>query len=104
MNQIFELPAELSIYTVADTHRRLQVWLGQQIDSAAAQLQLLAHGVEEIDGAGFQLLGALANSVAALGVPLRVVAPSRTFVETSATLGCIDWFDVTEQAAAREVA
>jgi anti-anti-sigma regulatory factor len=104
MHQTFELPAELSIYTAADTQRLLQAWLGQQADGAADGLQLLAHGVDEIDGAGLQLLGALANSVAALGVPLQVVAPSRVFVETSAALGCSDWFDVTDQAAAGEAA
>lgn len=104
MHQTFELPAELSIYTVADTHRSLQAWLGQQADGAADRLHLMAHRVDEIDGAGLQLLGALANSVAALGVPLQVVAPSRAFLDTSATLGCSEWFDIVDQVAAGEVA
>ena len=45
MLQTFELPAELTIYTAADTLRLLQAWLGQQADGAADRLQLLAQGV-----------------------------------------------------------
>ncbi len=104
MHQPFELPAELSIYTASDTHRLLLAWLGEQAGGGAGRLQLMAHGVDEIDGAGLQLLGSLANSAAALGIPLQLVSPSQTFLDTCMELGCSDWFQTADQVIQEEAA
>lgn len=79
------LPAELTIYTAADTHRRCLAWLD---DAAAAGVVALdASTVEQADAAGVQLLLSLARTLAARAARLELRAPAAPLVQACRALG-----------------
>ncbi len=84
------LPAELSIYTAAETRAAWLAWLASE-DAAAGQVDptiaVDASAVDVIDGAGVQLLLALARTLHERGTGLAFSAPSRVLQEGCAALG-----------------
>jgi anti-sigma B factor antagonist len=92
MRERFELPGELTIYSAAETREALLAWLRKQDLSSAAPLEVGAAQVEEIDGAGLQLLGALAQTLAKQGVPWHLRDASIPVQEACKTMGSA-WLD-----------
>ena len=79
------LPAELTVYTAADT--RL-AWLPLlEAASGDAPLRADASQVAEADACGVQLLASLANSARARGRALEVLAPSEPLVAACLCIG-----------------
>ncbi|MDD0837400.1 STAS domain-containing protein [Curvibacter sp. HBC61] len=99
MSQPFNLPAELTIYTAESTRQALLGWL--QVPADAGQLSRPLHGAEvsEVDGAGLQLLGSLANSLAAQGQTLELHQPSPVLRQALMALGCGHWFPLIPSEA-----
>lgn len=83
------LPAELTIYTVGELHPQWLAWLQQGAASAPAEVQ--AGGVEQVDGAGLQLLLSLARVTTERGRALRLLAPSDVLRAGCAALGLTEW-------------
>lgn len=78
------LPAELTIYTAAQTR---QAWLDLPAAATDEPLRLQASAVAEIDGAGLQLLVALRHSLAAQQRALHLLEPSPTLRTACARSG-----------------
>lgn len=81
------LPAELTIYTVGELHPQWLAWLQQEggaVDAAA---------VDQVDGAGLQLLLSLSHAVDQRGRRLQLQAPSQTLRAGCEALGLSDWLD-----------
>lgn len=97
------LPSELSIYTAAELHPQWLAWAGQ---GALSHREATADGthVDQVDGAGVQLLVALQRCLAARGCTLHVSAPSRPLREACAALGLASWLASLQQADHPEVA
>jgi ABC-type transporter Mla MlaB component len=83
------LPAELTIYTVGELHPQWLAWLGGQPAEGAAQVHAAA--VEQVDGAGLQLLLALGRGLEERGQTLRLQAPSDVLRNGGAALGLDGW-------------
>jgi phospholipid transport system transporter-binding protein len=86
------LPAELNIYAVATVRPQFEAWAEPpkrkgRSKGAAAALCVDGSAVAEVDGAGVQLLIALANSLRAGGRELRVTDPSGALENALRTLG-----------------
>lgn len=80
------LPADLTIYATGEWHGRCLAWL----DAATAQdadVVLDGAAVEEIDGAGLQLLVSLANALARHGRQLQLAEPSSVLTRACEALG-----------------
>jgi len=89
MNERFELPAELNIYSALDTRDALLAWIADQGAKGREALDVSAQDVVEIDGAGLQLVASLSN----LEQSWRLVASSDVFSEACRTLGFAVWVD-----------
>ena len=83
------LPAELTIYTVGELHPQWLAWLQQGEASAPAEVR--ADAVQQVDGAGLQLLLALSRAVAERERTLHILAPSEVLRAGCAALGLNDW-------------
>ncbi len=84
------LPAELTIYTVGELHLQWREWL-QQAALTEGPASVQADAVDEIDGAGLQLLLSLANGLEGRGTPLQLLDPSEALRTGCAALGLVDW-------------
>ncbi len=63
MNDCFQLPSELNIYTAVETRDALTAWLAaRQTRGVHDELQLSAKDVNEVDGAGLQVVAALSHA------------------------------------------
>lgn len=91
MRERFELPAELTIYSVTETRAALLAWLESQNLDAGMPVDIGGANIEDIDGAGLQLLGALTQTLSQRGVAWRVTDPSRTLLEACQVLGSSTW-------------
>lgn len=100
MTAAFQLPAELTIYSVGTTRDALLNWLTQQDPKQGDQVDIDAALVDDIDGAGIQLLGALTLSLTERGVLWQVKDASAPLLEICGVLGSQTWLDRT---AAKEV-
>jgi anti-anti-sigma regulatory factor len=89
MNEQFELPAELTIYSAVETRDALLAWVAGHAASSSAHLKISARAVESVDGAGLQLLAALGS----MGVSWELVAASEPFSEACRTMGLDSWLD-----------
>lgn len=78
------LPSELTIYTVGETRTTCLNWLADPVDDV---LGVDGSAVAEIDGAGVQLLAALARSLQARNRRLQLLAPSHPLESACAALG-----------------
>ena len=87
MNERFELPAELNIYSALDTRDALLAWVAEQSQKGNDTLELSAAEVAEIDGAGLQLLASLSN----IDSSVRLVSTSEVFVDACKVLGFQGW-------------
>ncbi len=87
MSTTMALPAELTIYTAAQTREGLLDRLGA--DDGAADTPFVVDGsaVTEVDGAGVQLLVALSRSLLAQGRRLCIAAPAQTLASACVALG-----------------
>lgn len=92
----FELPAELTIYTAQEVRDALQAWLGKDARAGATPLKISAQAVEAVDGAGLQLLAALAP----MSVDWEIERPSPAFVAACRLLGLTDWLGDLDDATA----
>ena len=82
------LPAELTIYTAGEVHPLWRAWLAETDHAdAPPECRIDAAAVDQIDGAGLQLLISLANSLAARQRTLRLVDASALLVNACQTLG-----------------
>ncbi|OYY64046.1 MAG: hypothetical protein B7Y51_05055 [Burkholderiales bacterium 28-67-8] len=82
------LPAELTIYTVSELHPQWSTWLadvGSTDDDTPVSIDAAA--VDQIDGAGLQLLVSLSNSLAARQRTLQLVGASQLLINACHTLG-----------------
>ena len=88
-----ELPAELTIYTVAELHPQWLAWLADDDRAAtvepvpADQCRVDAAAVGEVDAAGAQLLLSLANALARRHRTLQLVDPSTALAKACTALG-----------------
>jgi ABC-type transporter Mla MlaB component len=89
-----ELPSELTIYTVGETHPQWMTWLGRCATQIAAQGSappVQGQRVDEVDAAGLQLLLALGRALGERGAQLRIEAPSERLRAGCEALGLADW-------------
>lgn len=98
---LLKLPAELTIYTAADLRAE---WLAWAATVDAPQATADAGAVDQVDGAGVQLLVALQRSLAARGPGLRVTGSSPALRNACAALGLADWLNRLQTAQAVEAA
>jgi anti-anti-sigma regulatory factor len=87
MSAPFELPAEMTIYSAVETRDALLSWVTEQSAKSVKVLDISAAKVEEIDGAGLQLIASLSNT----DQPWQLVNPSRAFVDACKALGLQAW-------------
>ena len=90
MNERFELPADLNIYSALETRDALLAWITEQAPKGHEYLEVSARNVAEVDGAGMQLVASLSN----MDQSWRLVEPSETFTEACMTLGLNSWAEV----------
>lgn len=97
------LPAELSIYTAAELRTQ---WLDWASRLPAQSPLALADGalVDQVDGAGLQLLLALQGSLSLRGCALRLHAPSRALQTACAAIGLSGWLDELQNPTPAEAA
>jgi len=91
---MLRLPAELTIYTAAETRASWLAWLAGDAAQAAQDEPLCtvdASGCDEIDAAGAQLLVALAHSLAQQQRRLQLAHASRPLRQACTDLGLADW-------------
>ena len=90
-NAALLLPAELTIYTAGELHPQWLAWLQH---AAAADVGvpavLQAATVDQVDGAGLQLLLALRKSLLAQGRALQWQGASEPLFRAAAALGLVD--------------
>lgn len=89
MGNRFELPSELNIYSAQATRDALLAWVAQQAASSGGALEISARTVDEVDGAGLQLLAALSQT----SPNWHLVEASPVFAEACRTLGLGHWLD-----------
>ncbi len=96
------LPAELTIYTVGELHPQWLAWLGTHtgaVDSSSS-VCVQAAAVDQVDGAGLQLLLALQRSLTEHGRRLHIEAPSDVLRRGCEALGLCDWLQAQAVDAA----
>lgn len=96
------LPAELTIYAVAELHPQWLAW-AQHAAGPDGPPTVDGSAVEQVDGAGLQLLVALQHSLAGSGQPLRLTGASDALRDACAALGLAGWL-AGLQAATPEAA
>lgn len=101
MNSVFQLPAELTIYSAGSTRDALLAWLTQQDTSPGDSVEIDAAQVDEIDGSGMQLLGALTATLTQRGLLWRVMTPSLQLLEACDVLGSRSWLKCATEAGSR---
>jgi ABC-type transporter Mla MlaB component len=89
MNERFELPAELNIYSALETRDALLSWVAVQAPKGQEYLEISARDVQEVDGSGLQLLAALGHGEQRW----QLVEASEVFAEACRTMGFSNWLD-----------
>lgn len=100
MTAAFQLPTELTIYSVGATRDALMAWLTQQDASPGDSVEIDAGHVEDIDGAGVQMLGALTAALTQRGLLWCVTAPSSHLLEVCKVMGSLGWLERRNAAGA----
>jgi ABC-type transporter Mla MlaB component len=83
------LPAELTIYTVAELHPPWLRWLAEVDDGLRCRVD--ASAVEQADAAGVQLLLSLHAALHRQGCALQLDDPSPALLAACESLGLGDW-------------
>ena len=81
------LPAELTIYTAAETRTAWLAWCAAEAGQIDATCRVDAAAVDEVDAAGAQLLVALANSLGRQQSALQLCNASRPLRQACEELG-----------------
>lgn len=89
MSTPFELPAEMTIYSAVEIRDALLGWVTEQNAKSAKVLVISAAKVEEIDGAGLQLVASLSNT----DQQWQLVNPSPAFTDACKALGLQAWLN-----------
>ena len=97
MSEPFALPSALTIYSALETRDALLAWVAER-SHKSSHLELSASKVDEIDGAGLQLLAALTNAQQ----DWHLVDTSAVFTEACRTLGLGHWLDAHSVHRGRE--
>ncbi len=84
MTSTHTLPAELTIYHVAELHPEFKSWLQAPPEPC---LEVHAQNVAEVDAAGIQLLLSLQNSLSKQNRRLALLQPSPALVSSCQALG-----------------
>lgn len=84
MTPTLDLPAELTIYAVAELRPQWLAWMAATDDD---MLDADAAAVSEVDAAGLQLVLSLVRALERDGRTLTVRNPSATFTAACRTLG-----------------
>ncbi len=92
MSHAFDLPAELTIYSVMETRDALLTWAEKMRAESADTLQVKGAAVEQVDGAGLQLLA----SLAATDANWELLEPSAALADACRCMGLSRW--LTAQA------
>jgi ABC-type transporter Mla MlaB component len=106
MAEPFALPAELTIYTVAERRTHLLAGLADAARERARgapgddACRVDASAVAEVDGAGVQLLLALDRELARAQWPLQLTRPSAALAQACASLGVAATLGVDATAGA----
>lgn len=98
------LPVELTIYTASELHPQWLAWAASRGDSAQGFALADGASVDQVDGAGVQMLIALQCCLAARGCGLRLHAPSRPLRDACAALGLAGWLADLQRDAHPEAA
>ena len=96
MTSVFQLPSELTIYSVGATRDTLLAWLTEQDVKPGDVVDIDAAHVEDIDGAGVQLLGALTSTLTQRGLHWQVKEPSVHLLEICSAMGSRNWLERTD--------
>lgn len=86
MTERFDLPAELTIYTVQATRDSMLAWVGQ-LQSNSEAVSVCGAAVQDVDGAGLQLLRALQRALDTKGLDVVLSQPSTILLNVARTLG-----------------
>jgi anti-anti-sigma regulatory factor len=89
MNHTRALPAELTIYTVAEWHRHVLQWLAETDDGLHCLVD--ASAVQQADAAGVQLLLSLHGALHRQGRALQLDKPSPPLLAACEALGLSRW-------------
>jgi ABC-type transporter Mla MlaB component len=89
MDERFELPAELNIYSTLETRDALLAWVAEQAPKGKEYLEVSARDVQEVDGSGLQLLAALGHGEQRW----HLVEASTAFVDACRIMGFSNWLD-----------
>lgn len=84
------LPAELTIYTAAETRSAWLAWLAGETGMDEPVCAVDASACDEVDAAGLQLLVALAHSLARRQRRLQLLQPSGPLRAACTELGLAD--------------
>lgn len=95
MTARYQLPGELTIYSAMETRDSLLAWIAAQSAKSGHTLEVSAADVQEIDGAGLQLLAALSHA----DLPWRLLDPSDALVGACSSLGLTDWLNQVSAAS-----
>lgn len=87
MSKRFDLPGELTIYSVMETRDALLAWAEAAKSESSGPLEISARDVTAVDGSGLQLLASLSN----MEVTWWLVESSSAFDEACTTLGLQAW-------------
>lgn len=96
MGKRFELTPEWNIYSALESRDALLAWASEQGAKGQDMLEVSAAQVTEIDGAGLQLLAALANQE----ITWKLVDASDVFIEACKALGFSGWLQTLDSAKA----
>lgn len=87
MTACFQLPAELNIYTAAETAQAMLTWFTDNRNQHVTALTVDGHAVAEVDAAGLQLLASLHNSCTSLALHWQLEQASHTLATACTRLG-----------------
>ena len=100
MRTHFDLPPELTIYTAGDIRQSLLAWLEEPQSCGGEPLEIAADAVQDVDGAGLQLLGSLTRTLSNRNMQWHFRNPSATLIEACKALGSEAWLLPPEHAGA----
>jgi anti-anti-sigma regulatory factor len=99
MTDVFSLPPALNVYSALETRDALLAWASERVHKAD-HLDISARNVEEVDGAGLQLLAALSN----MDQDWHLIDTNVVFTEACRTMGLGLWLDARYLQAGWETA